>query len=233
MRSPSSPAARVAGRHTRARKLWTRSGPPSGVQAGAEGDDPPLDLTDAGGVGDHGASNDIGVAIEELGSRVDDHVGTKREGLDGECRGEGVVDHQADAAPVSQFGDRGNIEHAKLGIGQRLGVGDRRRPSRKHGLPVREIGGCDEVDPYPERGQITDQQVAGYRRTTPRAATMRPPARHSDSSVMAIAPIPLLVMTAAWPPSSRATPSAAQATVGLPNRVYQVCSNPPPWTMSR
>ena len=28
---------------------------------------------------------------------MDDHVGTKREGLDGECRGEGVVDHQADA----------------------------------------------------------------------------------------------------------------------------------------
>jgi hypothetical protein len=66
-----------------------------------------------------------------------------------------------------------------------------------------------------------------------RAATIRSPARHNDSRVVAIAPMPLLVIAAAWPPSSRATPSAAQVTVGFPNLVYQVCPNPPPSTMSR
>ena len=55
-------------------------------------------------------------------------------------------------------------------------------------------------------------------------------ARTASSRVVAIAAIPLEVISALFAPCSRATDSAAASTVGLLNREYHVSFRPPlPW----
>ena len=65
------------------------------VRAAAEGDQPPLDLLVQGQVvGGHGADDNVGVAGQELGRRLDDHVGAQLERPGAEGRRERVVDDE-------------------------------------------------------------------------------------------------------------------------------------------
>lgn len=65
------------------------------------------------------------------------------------------------------------------------------------------------------------------------AATTVSPERTSVTSVVAIAAMPLAVISACGAWWSLATSAAAASTVGLLNREYQVsCSPPVPWMSS-
>src|SRR3546814_10753192 len=68
----------------------------------------PLDLAPVGG--DHRAADHVRMAVEELGGRMDDIIGTERErALDG-GREEGVVDHHFGAGGVRARRDFGDVD---------------------------------------------------------------------------------------------------------------------------
>ena len=111
---------------------------------------------------DERAADDVGVAADVLGRRVDDDVGAERQRLLEVGRGEGVVDDEQRARVVGDGGERldvGDVEHrvgrrldphqlrlARADRGaDRVDVGDRRRAVRRAptpSRPCRRAGRC-------------------------------------------------------------------------------------------
>lgn len=73
-------------------------------------------LGDGLGIGQHGAADDVAVAVEILGGAVHHDVGAQLERLRHGGGGKGVVHHELAAVGVGDFRDLGQILHRHQGL---------------------------------------------------------------------------------------------------------------------
>ena len=116
--------------------------------------------------------DDVAVAGQELGRRLDDQVRAELERAADVRRGERVVDDVGRAVLVGEAGDRCVVGHDGRRVGDRLGVDDAGRRRGDRGRRGRVVGHVGEVDADPEPREGVDElrprrAVGGQRRHDP------------------------------------------------------------------
>jgi hypothetical protein len=141
----------------------------------------------APGRGDHGAADDIAVAVQILGGGVHHQVRAERERLLPERREKRVVDHRPARRPHAPHrrwrGCRRPRSSGLLGVSIHTSFGPRERALQRGGIAL-----IDEVDH--EIALLAARPAAGRCRHSNRAARARArrPAASPESSVMAAVP---------------------------------------------
>ena len=119
-------------------------------------------LADKLSVGDDEARNDVAVAVDVLGSAVDDHVSTQAQGLLDVGRAEGVIHDHADVLVelVSELSDLSNVNNFQSGVAGGLQIDDLGLLGQS-GFHGSEIGEVHELHADAELGHAMVQQSEG------------------------------------------------------------------------
>lgn len=113
-------------------------------------------------VRNHEARNHVAVAVDVLGSAVDNHVSTQAQGLLDVRRAEGVIHDDADVLVVlvSDFGDLSDVNHLQSGVAGGLQI-DNLGLLGESGFHGSEIGEVNELHADAELAHAVVQQSEG------------------------------------------------------------------------